>query len=559
MSELNIGKVIVDTNKTSQVVVNYADTTVPDTSTITSNRSQMVATVDSIARAFEVSTTYYFDCDGSLSLTDEGCGVLGTTDSSGKLTVSPLTPTLTLDSPLESAKFELDETITVEWTANNITLINIVIESATGIKTVENVDATLGTYDVDLTPDTGDFEVNQEITITVENVIGAVADSVDISSIATITMTTPVLTAGTEGTITGTHNGGTGYFVQVQYRVASPEGAWTTFENNVPVEADGTWEATGTVALAETYDFRARDTVDPDGQIQLDDVAVASGVSSSLFLIDYNGTASDAIRGVLISDGSTVSGVASIGAYNFGSVSDLTLVYDKPNGKLYSCYRDAAGTDAGIVVSDGDYNYVDVIGSFGSGNGQLQDPRGVCFDDDYIYVSDYVNQVITKFNKSTYAYVSKTASIGYSIQGLVLYDGLLYVVSRTEHKIRVYNASTMAFVTSFGANGTSNGQFNFPRGVCVDADYVYVSDTNNHRIQKFSRSNYDYVSKFGTSGGGDSNLSSPQQICTEDGKIYIADSGNKRCMVITTAMAYSTKYVWDSSPTYVPYGISLGK
>ncbi len=95
MSELNIGKVIIDQTKTSQVVVNYADTSKPDTSTITSNRSQMTATVESIATAFTASTTYYYDENGGLSTSNEGYGVAGTTDSNGVLTVAHSIPTIT--------------------------------------------------------------------------------------------------------------------------------------------------------------------------------------------------------------------------------------------------------------------------------------------------------------------------------------------------------------------------------------------------------------------------------------------------------------------------------
>lgn len=93
MSELNIGKVIIDQTKTSQVVVNYADTSKPDTSTITSNRSQMTATVESIATAFEASKTYYFDENGNPVTTNQGYGTLGTTDSNGVLTVAHSIPT----------------------------------------------------------------------------------------------------------------------------------------------------------------------------------------------------------------------------------------------------------------------------------------------------------------------------------------------------------------------------------------------------------------------------------------------------------------------------------
>lgn len=132
MSELNIGKVIIDQTKTSQVVVNYADTSKPDTSTITSNRSQMTATVDNITTAFNASTTYYFDEDGGLATTNKGYGTLGTTDSSGVLTVAHATPSLittllsmtatcTADAPENTTELIGTLTIDVSCTADTPT------------------------------------------------------------------------------------------------------------------------------------------------------------------------------------------------------------------------------------------------------------------------------------------------------------------------------------------------------------------------------------------------------------------------------------------------------
>ena len=42
------------------------------------------------------------------------------------------------------------------------------------------------------------------------------------------------------------------------------------------------------------------------------------------------------------------------------------------------------------------------------------------------------------------------------------------------------------FVTSFGSQGSNQGQFNCPCGLVVDIDgFLYVCDTNNHRLQRF--------------------------------------------------------------------------
>lgn len=88
---------------------------------------------------------------------------------------------LVLTSPSAGTSFVYRSDITVEWEASaNIPLVNIIIESATGIRTVSNIDASLGTYNVSLIADSGSFDFGQELVITVENSLQTIADSVTV-------------------------------------------------------------------------------------------------------------------------------------------------------------------------------------------------------------------------------------------------------------------------------------------------------------------------------------------------------------------------------------------
>ncbi len=69
---------------------------------------------------------------------------------------------------------------------------------------------------------------------------------------------------------------------------------------------------------------------------------------------------------------------------------------------------------------------------------------------------------------------------------MFLNDGLLYVPLLAD-EVRIYNASTLTFVDSFGGGGTIDGYFRNPEGIAVDDNYIYVSETGNHRIQKFNK------------------------------------------------------------------------
>ena len=118
-----------------------------------------------------------------------------------------------------------------------------------------------------------------------------------------VTITTPVLTAGVEGNIVGTHNGGSGWLVDVYYRKSSLS-AWNEFEFDVTVEADNSFSATGTLADADTYDFLVMDSNVDAILVQDDDVVVASGTvvpttdeySSFILTILSPGTSGDVFQ-----------------------------------------------------------------------------------------------------------------------------------------------------------------------------------------------------------------------------------------------------------------------
>ena len=67
--------------------------------------------------------------------------------------------------------------------------------------------------------------------------------------------------------------------------------------------------------------------------------------------------------------------------------------------------------------------------------------------------------------------------------------GNVYVADRYNNRIQEFSPNG-TYITSWGSEGSENGQFKYPAGVAIDASSgnVYVADTDNHRIQKFSPS-----------------------------------------------------------------------
>jgi sugar lactone lactonase YvrE len=120
---------------------------------------------------------------------------------------------------------------------------------------------------------------------------------------------------------------------------------------------------------------------------------------------------------------------------------------------------------------------------------------------------------------------------------------------------------TPIFSTSFGSGGTGNGQFNFPRGIAVDAKgNIWVADGANNRVQKFNAKG-EYVSKFGSLGSGNGQFSTPVDVAIDSsGNLWVTDAGNARVEEFNAKGEYLNKFgTYGTEPgTFVePTGIAI--
>lgn len=94
-------------------------------------------------------------------------------------------------------------------------------------------------------------------------------------------------------------------------------------------------------------------------------------------------------------------------------------------------------------------------------------------------------------------------------------------------------ASTMpklaSYWSTFGTNGTGNGQLKSAADVAVDSNGdLWVADKGNNRIEKFNTSG-EYLAKFGSTGSGNGQFISPAALAIDPkGNIWVADKGNGR-------------------------------
>ncbi len=145
-------------------------------------------------------------------------------------------------------------------------------------------------------------------------------------------------------------------------------------------------------------------------------------------------------------------------------------------------------------------------GSYGFGNGEFRDPRGIA----------------------------------------VAADGIVYVTDSGNPRVQ-YFTSAGSYLGRWGMSGSGPGQFNSPRGIWVDSGgRLFVADRQNNRIQYFTSSG-SFLDMWGSYGSGNGQFNLPSDVeLAPNGLAYVADGGNSR-----------VQYFREDNPAVLPS--SLGK
>ena len=201
-----------------------------------------------------------------------------------------------------------------------------------------------------------------------------------------------------------------------------------------------------------------------------------------------------------------------------------------------------------VVVVEQDSHCVSIIsgngekksfGTRGSGPGY---PSGVAIDTGgNILVADYWNSRMHQlsFTGKHLRTVGTKGSGPLQFQnpiGITVhpYTGKVYVVDCVNN-IQILN-SDLTHSSSFGRNGSDNGEFIYPYDIATGAEgNVYVADKNNHRIQVFTVDGV-YLRQFGKKGEGEGELKQPVSIAIDSGRnmAYVGELGNNRISIFST-------------------------
>ena len=113
------------------------------------------------------------------------------------------------------------------------------------------------------------------------------------------------------------------------------------------------------------------------------------------------------------------------------------------------------------------------------------------------------------------------------------------VVSETHgHCISVFSREGKK-VRSFGSQGSSAGQFQFPHGIAITSDSHILVVDDNHRIQMCTMEGC-LVNSVGQEGNSKLQFNNPSGIAVHSaGRVFVADTGNHRIQVLNPDLSYS--------------------
>ncbi len=102
-------------------------------------------------------------------------------------------------------------------------------------------------------------------------------------------------------------------------------------------------------------------------------------------------------------------------------------------------------------------------------------------------------------------------------------SSVIYVADTYNHRIQEFTTDGL-FITNWGGLGDSNGLFDYPKGVAVDATgNVFVADTYNSRIQEFTSSG-GFLASWGAYGSKSGQFEYPHDLFVDwAGNVYVAD------------------------------------
>ncbi|WP_231490994.1 NHL repeat-containing protein [Pedobacter sp. Leaf170] len=198
---------------------------------------------------------------------------------------------------------------------------------------------------------------------------------------------------------------------------------------------------------------------------------------------------------------------------------------------VYSRFSDADfGYTSGL-----NYYRASFFGSEGTGPTQFNFTMHIEVDKaGNIYVSDEGANRVLKFDPA--GKFLEQFYTGSGARAIAFLPNGNYIATRTQSNsyVQIFNANKQ-LIREWGTYGT--GDSNFGNIECLtldDEQNIWIVDGVNHRVKKYDI-NGNLLLKFGQQGSGNGDFNAPFGICYLNNKIYVSDTRNNRVEVFDKA------------------------
>jgi DNA-binding beta-propeller fold protein YncE len=198
-----------------------------------------------------------------------------------------------------------------------------------------------------------------------------------------------------------------------------------------------------------------------------------------------------------------------------------------PDGNL--CISDSVNLRLQIVTPDGEF--VQSIGSPGTGPGQLRGNSGVACEGGLLFVVEGGNHRVQKLALSDGSLLAKAGSHGskkgemWCPQGcaFVKAQNTLFVADHINGRIVVFDTNTMEHIRSFGSRGTEPGCLEYPCDMALKGEEVFVTEFGNHRVSVFTKRGV-FVRILGSEGKAPGQFFEPRGVAIVKGWVVVTEA-----------------------------------